>query len=48
MYNKPDCKRCGSNANVVEFGTYWRCAFCGNKWPKKTEQPKLNFWLRGK
>jgi len=46
MTLKPDCPRCGSHKNVVDFATYWRCAFCGTKISKDIEQTKLNHWVQ--
>ena len=40
---KSTCERCKVNVNVVEFNTYFRCAFCG--WEKKKSgQLELNKW----
>ncbi len=44
MTYKPDCPRCNSDKNMVEFASYFRCAFCGTKVCKEIKQTKLKFW----
>ena len=46
MRTKPNCLRCHSDKNIVEFAAYWRCAFCGKIVWKTIKQTKLKFWAR--
>lgn len=47
MMIKPNCWRCRTNVNVVDHGSYWRCAFCGITWNKQG-QIRLDKWIKEK
>lgn len=42
---KPDCPKCKNNINVVEFPTYFRCAYCGEIINGMTGQIRLSLCL---
>lgn len=47
MSNFPYCPRCKTNANMTEFGTFFRCAYCETKVMKEdNSQSKLKHWVR--
>lgn len=43
---KPDCPKCKSNINFVEFQTYFRCAFCGEKVIGKAGQITITNYIK--
>jgi tRNA(Ile2) C34 agmatinyltransferase TiaS len=35
LMEKPDCPKCQTNVNIVEYTNYFRCCYCGTEVSKK-------------